>query len=104
MIFATLRGCEKNAGKQTMHPIRFLIRTIILCCFYSAQLLPVASAEVQLTAFQANYKFYYGKLKVANAQIKVSQTGDSWHWRLTTDPIGLLSLLTSRKPRDISMD
>jgi hypothetical protein len=62
------------------------------------QLFPVVSAESQLAAFEANYKFYYGKSKVANAQIKLSQSGDTWHWRLTTDPTGLLSLITSKEP------
>jgi hypothetical protein len=75
-----------------------MLRTITLCSLLILQLLPVVSAESRLTAFQANYKFYYGKLKVANAQIKLSRSGATWHWRLTTNPTGLLSLLTRKEP------
>jgi len=81
-----------------LNPTTRLIGTITLCCLFAAQLLPVVSAEVQLTAFQASYKFYYGKLKVARGQIKLSQSGDLWHWSLTTHPTGLLSLITRKEP------
>lgn len=81
-----------------MNPTRRLFRNITLCCLLTAQLWSVVSAEVQLTAFQANYKFYYGKLKVGRGQINLSQSGDTWHWLLTTRPTGLLSLVIRKEP------
>jgi hypothetical protein len=81
-----------------MNLSRLLIRTIALCCLLILQPLSVAFAENQLAAFEANYIFYYGKSKVANAKIKLTQSADIWNWRLTTDPTGLLSLLTSKEP------
>ncbi len=81
-----------------MTPVRLNIRIFAWCCLLAVQLLPAVAAEVQLTAFNANYKIYYGNLKVANAQIKLSRSGNTWQWRLTTDPTGLLALLTRKEP------
>lgn len=85
-------------GGKPINPARSLIRNTVIGCLLALQLVPVVSAEFPLIAFQANYELYYGKSKVANAQIKLSRSGDIWHWRLTTDPTGLLSLLTSKEP------
>jgi hypothetical protein len=62
------------------------------------QLLPVASAEVPLVAFEANYELFYGKSRAADARLSLAQTGDNWRWLLNTKARGLASLLTSKKP------
>lgn len=80
-----------------MYPTRLLFQTITLCCLLSSLVLPVASAEIRLSAFEANYKFYYGPIKVANAKILLSRSDSIWSWRLSTDPVGVASLLTGGK-------
>jgi hypothetical protein len=84
--------------EKPINTVRRLIRNVTTGCLLALQLVPVVSAEVPLTAFQANYELYYGKSKVANAQVNLSQSGDTWHWRLTTKPTGLLSLITNKEP------
>jgi hypothetical protein len=84
--------------EKPINSVRRLIRSITIGCLFALQLVPVVSAEVPLAAFQANYELFYGKSKVANAQINLSQSGDTWHWRLTTKPTGLLSLITNKEP------
>ena len=64
------------------------IRNMVVYCLLVIQLLPVASAEVPLAAFEANYELFYGKMKAAKAQISLSQTGDNWRWRLRRGQLG----------------
>ena len=77
---------------------KLLFRNLTIGGLLVLQLLPAVSAEVPLTAFEANYKLYYGKMKAANARLTMAQTGDDWRWFLLTRPKGLLSLLTSKEP------
>ena len=77
---------------------KLLVRNLTIGGLLVLQLLPAVSAEVPLTAFEANYKLYYGKMKAANARLSMAQTGDDWRWFLLTRPKGLLSLLTNKEP------
>ena len=81
-----------------MISIRRLILKIAMGSLLILQLLLVVSAEVPLTAFEANYDFFYGKSRVATAQLSLTQTGDNWRWYLLTKPKGLLSIFTSKEP------
>jgi len=77
---------------------RRLLKDLTIGFLLVIQLLPAVSAEVPLTAFDANYELFYGKMRAADAQISLSQAGDNWRWLLTTRPRGLASLLTSKNP------
>jgi hypothetical protein len=77
---------------------RRLLKDLTMGFLLAIQLLPVASAEVPLVAFEANYELFYGKSRAADAQLSLAQAGDNWRWLLTTKPRGLASLLTSKKP------
>ena len=77
---------------------RRLLQNLTIGFLLVIQLLPVVFAEVPLVAFEANYELFYGKLKAANAQLSLSQSGNNWRWLLTTQPKGLASLLTSKNP------
>jgi len=75
-----------------------LIQNLTIGFLLVIHLLPVASAEVPLAAFEANYELFYGKTKAAKARLSLSQTSDAWRWLLNTKPAGLASLLTSKEP------
>jgi hypothetical protein len=77
---------------------RRLLKDLAMGFLLVFQFLPVASAEVPLVAFEANYELFYGKSRAADAQLSLAQAGDNWRWLLTMKPRGLASLLTSKKP------
>lgn len=70
-----------------------------LCLLATAMFaLPTKAQEIEFTPFTARYSLYNGSIHIANADISLQRSGETWQWRMTTKPAGFFSLFTGKKP------
>ncbi len=53
---------------------------------------------LKLTPFDASYKVYRGNTYVANSQFALKKQNSEWVWQMKTEPRGIYSWLTRKKP------
>ena len=54
--------------------------------------------ELTLQAFDANYSLHIAGLHVGDSKLSLSQSGNLWRWQTSSEPRGVYSLLTNKKP------
>jgi hypothetical protein len=54
--------------------------------------------ELTLQAFDANYSLHIAGLHVGYSTLSLSQSGNLWRWQTSSEPRGVYSLLTNKKP------
>ncbi len=59
--------------------------------------MPGVAEEIRLTAYQASYALYRGKLNVANTELSLDQSGRYWRWRQTSKAKGIYALFINKK-------
>jgi|TARA_B110000211_G_C14036839_1_gene534964 hypothetical protein len=59
---------------------------------------PSIANEFALRAFDANYSLHIAGLHVGYSTLSLSQSGNLWRWQTSSEPRGVYSLLTNKKP------
>jgi hypothetical protein len=59
---------------------------------------PSIADELKLHAFDANYSLHIAGLHVGYSKLSLSQSNDLWRWQTSSEPHGVYSLLTNKKP------
>jgi hypothetical protein len=59
---------------------------------------PSIANELTLRAFDANYSLHIAGLHVGYSTLSLSQSGNLWRWQTSSEPRGVYSLLTNKKP------
>jgi hypothetical protein len=59
---------------------------------------PSIANEFALRAFDANYSLHIAGLHVGYSTLSLNQSGNLWRWQTSSEPRGVYSLLTNKKP------
>lgn len=61
------------------------------------------SAELQIRPFNAEYALFKGGLKVGKATLSLDKNDNGLRWRLASEPTGIYSLFSNKKPLTVSI-
>jgi hypothetical protein len=93
--FTMSRPCSKLHSSIPSDPRLLATLLLGLVVFISNGVL---AAEVPLRAFTASYDLTRSGMKLGTVELSLEPLEQIWRWRLTTQPSGLLAMVTNKKP------